>query len=83
MKVLAALSLMLAASLPFAKAADEAPTLTYLRPLQEIDLASAESGMVGSVLVSPGDHVTKGQEILRLNSTVIEAQLAQSEAQAK
>ncbi len=60
MKVLAALSLMLAASLPFAKAADEAPTLTYLRPLQEIDLASAESGMVGSVLVSPGDHVTKG-----------------------
>ena len=83
MKVLAALSLILTASMPFAQAADETPVLTYLRPLQEIDLASAESGIVGSVLVSPGDHVTKGQEILRLNSTVIEAQLAQAEAQAK
>jgi len=60
-----------------------AEVLTYLRPVQEIDLASAESGVVSTILIKPGDAVTKGQEILRLNSSVIEAQLAQAEAQAK
>ena len=57
--------------------------LTYLRPIQEIELASAESGIVTTLLVKPGDRVTKGQELLRLNLSVIEAQLAQAEAQAK
>lgn len=70
----------------FAPAEEEKPSenlfLTYLRPIQEIELATAESGIVSSLLVNPGDHVVKGQEILRLNLSVIEAQLAQAEAQA-
>ena len=65
------------------KAAGETPILTYLLPVQEIKLASAESGIVTSILVKPGDRVAKGQEILRLNMTVIEAQLAQAEAKAR
>lgn len=64
------------------KAADHS-ILTYLRPIEEIELASAESGIVTSLLVKPGDRVTKGQELLRLNLSVIEAQLAQAEARAK
>ena len=64
-------------------AAGGTPILTYLRPIQEIDLASAETGVVSAVLVKPGDRVTRGQEILRLNSAVIEAQLAQAEAQTR
>lgn len=63
--------------------AGETPILTYLRPFQEIDLASSESGVVSTILVKPGDHVKAGQEILRLNSSVIEAQLEQAEAQIK
>ncbi len=62
--------------------ADDASIETYLRPIQEIDLASAELGILQTIHVKPGDHVIKGQEILRLNSSVIEAQLAQAEAQA-
>ena len=62
--------------------ADDASIETYLRPIQEIDLASAELGILQTIHVKPGDHVIKGQEILRLNSSVIEAQLAQAEVQA-
>jgi len=57
--------------------------LTYLRPIQEIELATAESGIVTTLLVKPGDRVVRGQEIVQLNLAVIEAQLAQAEAQAK
>jgi|APTNR8051073442_1049403.scaffolds.fasta_scaffold10800_2 RND family efflux transporter MFP subunit len=71
----------------FAPAQEKTPAderfLTYLRPIQEIELSTAESGIVTTVLVKPGDRVVKGQEILRLNLSVIEAQLAQAEAQAK
>lgn len=62
--------------------AADSQVLTFLRPIHEINLASAESGVVSTILVKPGDKVKAGQEILRLNSTVIEAQLAQAEAQA-
>lgn len=62
--------------------AADSQVLTFLRPIHEINLASAESGVVSTILVKPGDKVKKGQEILRLNATVIEAQLAQAEAQA-
>ncbi len=60
----------------------EIPVLTYLRPIREIDLASAESGIVAAIPVRPGDKVKEGAEILRLNTAVIEAQLLQAEAQA-
>jgi RND family efflux transporter MFP subunit len=63
--------------------AGETEILTYLRPIRESRLASSESGIVGAVLVKPGDSVSKGQEILRLNMSVIEAQLAQAEALAR
>jgi RND family efflux transporter MFP subunit len=76
------LPLILIASAACGLSADDTPVLTYLRPIREINLASGETGVIDKVLVKPGDHVTKSQEILRLNSAVIEAQLAQAEAQA-
>lgn len=88
MKRSLALALVILTQCPsFTPAAEEKPAekrfLTYLRPVQEIELATAESGIVTSLLVKPGDRIVKGQEILRLNLSVIEAQLAQAEAQAK
>lgn len=83
MKTPVLLPFLFATSLLGGLEAEETAILTYLRPVQEINLASAESGVVSAVLVKPGDQVTKGQEILRLNSSVIEAQLAQAEAQAR
>ena len=79
---LIAVALSLIAMTAGALQAADSQVLTFLRPIHEINLASAESGVVSTILVKPGDKVKQGQEILRLNSTVIEAQLAQAEAQA-
>lgn len=62
--------------------AEDARVLTYLRPIQEIELSSSESGIISAVFVRPGAQVGRGQELLKLNSSVIEAQLAQAQAQA-
>ena len=50
--------------------------------LREVDLAFNDSQRVASVLVREGDSVRKGQVLARLDTSRLEPQLAQAEAQA-
>src|SRR5579863_3449942 len=50
--------------------------------LREVDLAFNDSQRVASVLVHEGDVVRKGQVLARLDTSRLEPQLAQAEAQA-
>ena len=50
--------------------------------LREVDLAFNDSQRIASVLVQEGDYVRKGQVLARLDTSRLEPQLAQAEAQA-
>lgn len=50
--------------------------------LREVDLAFNDSQRIASVLVREGDHVHKGEVLARLDTSRLEPQLAQAEAQA-
>ena len=50
--------------------------------LREVDLAFNDSQRVASVLVHEGDSVRKGQVLARLDTSRLEPQLAQAQAQA-
>ena len=50
--------------------------------LREVDLAFNDSQRVASVLVHEGDHVRKGQVLAQLDTSRLQPQLAQAEAQA-
>jgi HlyD family secretion protein len=50
--------------------------------LREVDLAFNDSQRVAGVLVHEGDYVHKGQVLARLDTSRLEPQLAQAEAQA-
>ena len=50
--------------------------------LREVDLAFNDSQRVASVLVREGDSVRKGQVLARLDTSRLQPQLAQAEAQA-
>ncbi|MCB1061563.1 MAG: efflux RND transporter periplasmic adaptor subunit [Verrucomicrobiae bacterium] len=56
--------------------------LTYLEPYRSIEMSPAESGIIREILVKEGDHVIKGQPLLRLDDETIEARLAVAMAQA-
>ena len=47
---------------------------------QEVQLSAEVIGKVSAVLVKEGDHVTRGQPLLRLDPTVYLAEVAQQEA---
>jgi HlyD family secretion protein len=47
---------------------------------QEVQLSAEVIGKVAAVLVKEGDHVTRGQTLLRLDPTVYLAEVAQQEA---
>lgn len=56
---------------------------TYLEPYHSIEISAVESGVIRQIPVKEGDRVTKGQELLRLDTEVIEAELAVAKAQAE
>jgi len=55
----------------------------YLEPYRSIEMSSVESGVIGEILVREGQVVQKGQELLKLDLAVLEAQLAVAIAQAE
>ena len=59
----------------------------FSEPVQAIDLAASETGILDQLRVQPGDRVQQGQELGRLDSHVLMARLdivaAQIEAQAR
>ncbi len=59
---------------------DEVPT--YLEPYRSLEMSPAESGVIREIMVKEGDHVIKGQPLLKLDSEAIEARLAVAMAQA-
>ncbi|MCB1231165.1 MAG: efflux RND transporter periplasmic adaptor subunit [Verrucomicrobiae bacterium] len=61
-------------------ASDYVPT--YLEPYRSIEMSPAESGIIREILVKEGDHVIKGQPLLKLDAETIEARLAVAMAQA-
>ena len=56
---------------------------TYVEPYHSIEMSAVEAGVIREILVKEGDQVTKGQELLRLDTEVIEAELAVAKAQAE
>jgi RND family efflux transporter MFP subunit len=64
--------------------ADE-PTsvLGYLEPYRSIEMNPSESGMIDTIMVTEGDIVKKGQQLLNLNKRVLEAQLAIAKIQSE
>ncbi|MFT5466076.1 MAG: RND family efflux transporter MFP subunit [Verrucomicrobiales bacterium] len=68
----------------FATAEDEPLRVrTYLRPIHSIEIATTETGVIQQLLVKLGDDVKTGAPLLKLNSAVVEAQLAQAKVRAK
>jgi HlyD family secretion protein len=51
-----------------------------LQPINQVDVGSELSGLVRDVFVDFNDTVKKGQELARLDTTRLEAQVSQSEA---
>src|SRR5690606_14648965 len=49
----------------------------------EIDIATKHAGRVIEILASEGDFVTVGQAIARMDTEVLEAQLAEADAQLR
>ena len=52
-----------------------------VEPVQYAYISPEGSGQIKSILVSEGDNVTKGEELARLNTSVIEGQIAQVKSQ--
>ena len=57
--------------------------LTYLEPYRSIEISPVESGVIHAIHVQEGQRVTKGQELISLDSDVIEARLEIARFQAK
>ncbi len=55
----------------------------YLEPYRSIEISSVESGVIGEILVKEGDAVSEGQELIKLDLEVLQAQLAVAVAQAE
>jgi RND family efflux transporter MFP subunit len=55
----------------------------YLVPYRSPEISSVDSGVIGEILVKLGQRVQKGQELIKLDLDVLEAQLAVVEAQAQ
>ncbi|WP_178861042.1 efflux RND transporter periplasmic adaptor subunit [Thiomicrorhabdus cannonii] len=51
-----------------------------LQPLDQIDISSETSGTVKAVMVEENDHVKQGQVLLKLDTTTLEAQVRQTQA---
>lgn len=51
-----------------------------LQPLDQIDISSETSGTVKAVMVEENDHVKQGQILLKLDTTTLEAQVRQTQA---
>lgn len=49
----------------------------------EIDIAAKVAGRIGEILVNEGDFVTAGQELARMDTVQLEAQLRQAEAELR
>lgn len=50
-----------------------------LEPAAEVDLAFRAGGLLAELLVSPGDHVTAGQVLARLDDTDAQRQVSQAQ----
>jgi membrane fusion protein (multidrug efflux system) len=50
---------------------------------QDVALAAEESGVIREVLVEKGSRVTEGQPLLKIDDSVLRAQVAQARAQAE
>ncbi len=64
------------------QAASDAIVLYGNVDLREVDLAFNDSQRITSVLVQEGDRVSKGEVLARLDTSRLQPQLAQAEAQA-
>ncbi|MDF1737715.1 MAG: efflux RND transporter periplasmic adaptor subunit [Verrucomicrobiales bacterium] len=67
----------------FSSAAEkEIKVLGYLEPYRSIEMNASEAGVIGKIHVSEGESVAEGQELLSLDNSVLEAQLAIAKVQA-
>lgn len=73
------LSLLLVMTAPAALATEVAAILQWS---QRVEMALPVSGVVQSVSVNVGDNVKKGQPLLKLDATVLDARVAESRAAA-
>jgi RND family efflux transporter MFP subunit len=55
----------------------------FLVPYESPEISSVETGVIAEILVKLGQRVEKGQELIKLDLDVLEAQLAVVEAQAE
>lgn len=55
----------------------------FLVPYHSPEISSVESGVIAEILVKKGQRVVKGQELIKLDLEVLQAQLAVVEAQAQ
>ena len=77
------LVLMICCFSPCFAAEKEIKVLGYLEPYRSIDMNASEAGVIGEIHVSEGDSVAEGQELLSLDNSVLEAQLAIAKVQAE
>ncbi len=66
---------LLSMLLVFPCKADPGTVLGYLEPYRSIDMDVAEVGVIGEIFVEEGDTVEKGEALISLNNSVLEAQL--------
>lgn len=59
------------------------PVETHLQPYQSIEVSTTERGNIEEVFVKVGDRVRAGDPLLKLDSQVLEANLAIAKAQAE
>jgi len=70
-------------SLPVAaKDCDSPPIVTFTEPVETVDVAAREGGIVSHVFVKPGDRVHAGQVLAELEKTLEKANVAAAEARA-
>lgn len=56
---------------------------TYVEPYRSIEISAIETGFISEILVKEGQKVTKKQELIKLDTDLIEAQLQIVQAQAQ
>lgn len=56
---------------------------TFLEPYRSIEISAVESGVIREILVEEGESVTAGQTLIRLDTEVVEAELARALAQSE